>query len=436
MSFDIAPNYNSKNKDQPDKLIDIAKGAGISLLSNTTGITFANTINRKSNYITTPASNFTRNKIFEFTDFRAKLSENVGESILLSRKDGLTASFRSKRALLYSIASSAPGGAYTVFNLDAGGNKGFGWGSHDDPGADIYRKDFTIQSNVATKYSNANGWAAKILTQAVPFRGDRVNVIDYSKRTLSQTYRWKPSLFGSTKFLDNVLGGFNPAMTQDFIKFFFTGPKLHNGSKEADDIIVFRATLTNLDDQFSPSWNRVDMIGRADPNYHYSGFERSMQLGFNIYATDRDEVKPIWRKLNALAGYTAPTYDVNSIGIIGPWLRITVGDLLVQQPVIIESLSYTLNDDQTTWEINIEQDPEMKQVPIKISVTLQLKVITEYLPEKNGQFYTLSKNNDKYGTVNGTYNWLSDKDNPTTKRAAAQRTADGESPLLDTKDWF
>ena len=66
MSFDIAPNYNSKNKDQPDNLIDLAKSTGISLLSNTTGITFANTINRKSNYITTPAVNFERNKIFEF----------------------------------------------------------------------------------------------------------------------------------------------------------------------------------------------------------------------------------------------------------------------------------------------------------------------------------------------------------------------------------
>ena len=432
MSFDIAPGYNSKNTDQPDKLANLAKGAGMSLLANTTGITFANTINRADNYITTPYANFKRSDRFEFTDFRSKFSENDGTSILLSRKDGLSTAFRSKRALLYSIASSAPkAGAYSVFNLNAGGNRGFGWGSHDDPGADIYRSDFTIQSNAATRYMF--GWKAKILTQLVPFRGDRVNVIDYSKRSLSETYRWKPSLLGGGG-LGGILGGFNPAMTQDFIKFFFTGPKLHNGSVEKDDIIVFRASLTNLDDQFSPSWNRVDMIGRADANYHYSGFERSMQLGFNIYATDRDEVKPIWRKLNALAGYTAPTYDANSIGIIGPWLRITVGDLLVQQPVIIESLSYTLNDDQTSWEINIEQDPEMKQVPIKISVTMQLKVITEYLPENNGQFYTLSKNNDKFGPVNGTYNWLSDETNPTTKRAVKQRMDNLALPLLDLPD--
>ena len=56
---------------------------------------------------------------------------------------------------------------------------------------------------------------------------------------------------------------------------------------------------------------------------------------------------------------------------------------------------------------------------------MQLKVITEYLPEKNGQFYTLSDNDTKYGPVNKTTNWLSDKGNPTTKRAQAANEAAG-----------
>ncbi len=39
---------------------------------------------------------------------------------------------------------------------------------------------------------------------------------------------------------------------------------------------------------------------------------------------------------------------------------------------------------------------------------MNFKVITDYLPENGGQFYTLAKQNDKWGSVPGTNNWLSD----------------------------
>jgi hypothetical protein len=128
-----------------------------------------------------------------------------------------------------------------------------------------------------------------------------------------------------------------------------------------------------------------------------------------VYATDRDEVKPIWRKLNAMAGYTAPEYDPTSIALKAPWMRITIGDLFRQQPAILTSLSYTLHDSDTTWEINIEHDPTMKQVPHKITVNCQFTLITDYLPQKGGRFYTLADKFDGNGTAKrGNHNWLSD----------------------------
>ena len=190
--------------------------------------------------------------------------------------------------------------------------------------------------------------------------------------------------------------------------------------------MVFRAIITSLDDSFSPEWTPVKMIGRADANYHYGGFTRDMSLAFTVYATDRDEMKPIYRKLNALAGYTAPTYDKTSIGLIGPWMRITIGDLLIQQPVIINSLSYGLASADTPWEINIENDPEMKQAPMQITVTITFKVITDYLPEKNGQFYTLAKSNTIDGPQKGTHNWLTDTTNTTLIRKDDASTQDSK----------
>jgi hypothetical protein len=150
------------------------------------------------------------------------------------------------------------------------------------------------------------------------------------------------------------------------------------------------------------------MIGRADPNYTYTGMSRDVGLSFDVYATDRDEVKPIWRKLNALAGYTSPTYDPESIAMIAPWMRLTVGDLFVQAPVVLTSISYDFAMD-APWEINIEDDPTMMQVPLKIGVSLNFNMIGDYMPQKGGRFYTLAKRFDETATpIKGADNWLSD----------------------------
>ena len=178
---------------------------------------------------------------------------------------------------------------------------------------------------------------------------------------------------------------------------------------DIDDIIVFRAVITSLSDTFAPSWNPAYMVGRADPNYIYNGVTRDVSLNFDIYATDRDEMQSIYRKLNGLAGYTAPSYDTDSIAMEAPWMRLTIGDLFVQTPVIINSLGFDYAVTDAPWEINIERDPNMMQVPFKIGVTCTFNVISDFLPQKGGRFYTLAKRFAQDGTpVTGNDNWLSD----------------------------
>ena len=60
----------------------------------------------------------------------------------------------------------------------------------------------------------------------------------------------------------------------------------------------------------------------------------------------------------------------------------------------------------------------MMQAPHRVTVSMQLKIITDYLPENAGQFYTLAKNNDKYGSVQGIDNWLSDSTSVYTANAS------------------
>lgn len=366
-------------------------------------------------YTSVPFTNLNKIPGVLYQDFRSRKGYST-RTVTSLRLDGASAVTRNLKkpwiASAYAAASASPAGAYSVFNRDANSWFGAGWGDHGN----IYalRNDFTAQSHVA-KVWKKDHWkpTTNPVSLTTPFRGDRVQVIDYRKEVnLNKIYQWKDSILGmSTDFL---------GITQDFIKFFFTGPKLSPGLTKdpgetiTDDAIVFRAAISSITDSFTPGWQPVQLIGRADPNYHYTSYSRDLNISFDVFATDRDEMKPIWRKLNAMAGYTAPTYNANSISLEAPWLRFTLGDLFYQQPALITSLSYTLHDSNTTWEINIEGDETMMQAPKIISVNMNLTIVTNELPQKGGKFYTLAKRFNEDGQSKpGTDNWLSDmKSNP------------------------
>ena len=432
---------------EPGNILLRAAGVAINSISSLSGVpqvaqlgqSMLNSSDNYSIYNQYQVANVGNNKpIFgvKYPDFRSRKGYRTNP--IGTRLDGLGAALRgSIKAGIYAAATASPLGAYSIFNLDGAGKTGYGWGDHDNPYA--LKTDFTARSHVATRWNPsiiqledaADGTRRQQLVGewvptnnpleiATPFRGDKVTVIDFGQRKLAEAYLWRPNRrLDTTKFLGAQLNKLG--ITQDFIKFYLTGPKLQAGNDtDEDDIIVFRAIIGSISDQFSPSWTAQQMIGRADSNYHYTGVTRDLQMDFTVYATDRDELKPIWRKLNALAGYTAPEYDPESIAMIAPFMRITIGDLFVQQAVIITSLSFTLHDTDTNWEINIENDKTMMQVPHKVSVAIGLTPIMDQLPQKGGRFYTLAKDFDLKGQPKpGNDDWLSDtKTNPEVNIAA------------------
>ena len=341
-----------------------------STISGRSGIPFASQIISTigANSMSTPYKTLPFDKLnllpgIKYSDFRSRLPYNMADAenpnnILHTRADGGFSAIRNVisgrrpwKSIAYAAASATPAGAYSLFNL---------------------------------------------------------NVIDFGQRTFKNAYKWKPSIIPTDTAIGRIVA--SDSITQDFIKFFFTGPKLQNGLSDAtDDIMVFRAVITSLGDSFNANWNGVTMIGRADPNYHYTGYSRDLSLNFDVYATTRDELKPIYRKLNALAGYTAPEYNSEDIALRAPWMRITIGDLFHQQPVVLNSLNFDYSTD-ASWEINIEDDQTNMQVPFKISVTCQMNVIMDYLPQKGGRFLSLAKRYTKDALpIEGSDNWLSDQ---------------------------
>lgn len=374
----------------------------------------------------------------EYADFRSRLTigqsenttENIANLITNLKVNGASAAARSLRnlnsdnvadtksyrAAAYAAASASPAGPYSLFNIKTI----YGYGEHDDPGA--IRSDFTARSLISTVFNRKQKIFVPTpnpLEQAMPFRGDRVNAIDFGVRHKSSIYRWKPKLpdqfkLGkngktlSLKGYNNVTDKLGLGNTNDFIKFYLTGPEMSPGSTDiASDLIVFRAIITSFDDSFSADWASQQMIGRADPNYHYGSFSRAGSISFDVYATDRDELKPIYRKLNALAGYMAPIYDSENIALVGPWMRLTVGDIHNQQPVTLTSLTYNYGMD-TPWEINIEEDPTMMQTPHRVSVTISFNIIGNDIPQNGGRILSLAKKFSSGSAIEGNDNWLSD----------------------------
>ena len=147
--------------------------------------------------------------------------------------------------------------------------------------------------------------------------------------------------------------------------------------------LAFRAFLDSFDDSFNGSWNSHKYLGRADNFYTYSGFERSINIGFKIAAATREEMKPLYRKAATLASITAPTYGDNGRFMRGSIAKVTVGDYIYEQPGIIESVQYTWQKDYP-WEISF-QNPEGNErsqiLPHVLDVSLSFKVIHDFLPE-------------------------------------------------------
>ena len=346
----------------------------------------------------------------QFQDFRQyKKSGNVRQDGNFTNEANSSA---ASRILVLSNKQAAnskdTAGAYGFFDRETY----FGMGQLGDPAA--LKKDYTTRTEASTQWKFGS-WTPTTDKNAIiePFRGDKVTVRDFEVGTAKEVYKWKRGVRDSLlqgseigKIIDTFEDfiGTPSNTTKDFIKFHFLGPKTL--FRNQFDIFTFRSAITSLTDTFSPNWQGIEYIGRADKSYVYQSFERSVSLQFSVYATSRDELKPMWRKLNYLATYTMPEYDNQYITYRGKYLRVTIGDLYIKQPALITSLYYTMHDGDTTWEINLEDDPTHKQVPTRVAVTMELRMLTDYLPQYMGNAYSLYDENE--GDKVGDSNWLSD----------------------------
>lgn len=156
----------------------------------------------------------------------------------------------------------------------------------------------------------------------------------------------------------------------------------------------FRAFINSFTDSMNAGWNSFKYIGRGENFYNYQGFTNTVNMGFTVAAQSIQELSIMYQKLNYLKSTLAPDYS-DSGYMRGNIHQLTIGGYFYETPGIISSLTYTIPND-TPWEIGIPsnskdiqseggityRNPEVKELPHRIEVTMDFKPIFNFLPEK------------------------------------------------------
>ena len=161
-----------------------------------------------------------------------------------------------------------------------------------------------------------------------------------------------------------------------------------------NSVLQFRSYIKSLSDTFKPDWQSYKYVGRAENFYKYGGFARDINLAFDIYAHSRDEMAPLYHKLNYLVGTTAPSYS--GIGLMrGIIVKLTVGDYIRDVPGIITNLGLKPSF-EAGWDLNRDELGELfndknssqyvGQLPRLIDVDMSFTPIHSFAPEFQKQF--------------------------------------------------
>ena len=175
----------------------------------------------------------------------------------------------------------------------------------------------------------------------------------------------------------------NKEYTDDLIKFVFEA--ISNDDPSYSTAIFFRAFLTaGISDNNSAQWNAFKYMGRGENFYVYQGFDRSVSFSFRVYAGSKEELKPMYNRVNNLVSQVYPDYSPNQGIMRAPIVRLTIGDYFYRVPGFLESVNITV-DNNYPWEINLEksQTGDIAQLPQVIDISISFKPVFDILPKRS-----------------------------------------------------
>lgn len=169
----------------------------------------------------------------------------------------------------------------------------------------------------------------------------------------------------------------------DLVKFRIASIDNNNPKKKI--FMHFRALINSISDSYNAPWNPVSYLGRGENFYTYSNYTRTINLSWTVAAQSKEELIPMYKKLNYLASNMAPDYTSKGY-MTGNLIQLTIGGYLYEQIGVITNLTYDIQED-TPWEIGInddgDNDPNVKELPHIIRVSnFTFIPIQSFLPSK------------------------------------------------------
>ena len=232
---------------------------------------------------------------------------------------------------------------------------------------------------------------------------------------------------------------------KDFVNFRFE--VIDSGNPLFSKVIAFRAFLENFSDSFNAAHNNIKFSGRGETFYTYNQFDRKIQVAFKIAPQTRDEINPLYQKLNFLAAQTAPNYSPKG-RIRTPYMRLTIGDYLARVPGMLTTvnISWTkefpweiaLDKNTNTQKVGVEKDVEgdpvdiidrtskgkdkdMKVLPQMLNVSINFTPIHDFVPNNEPDTPFIGLGVDE----SGANNWLPTNEKPEDAIIAFQSQEQG-----------
>ena len=169
----------------------------------------------------------------------------------------------------------------------------------------------------------------------------------------------------------------------DLVKFRIA--VIDNDDPSLKTYIHFRAFIDSMNDSFTSDWEAQKFMGRGENFYKYSGFDRSISLSWTVAAQSKQELIPMYQKLNYLASVCAPDYSSDGY-MRGNLISLTVGGWCHEQVGIMKGITLDVPT-ESPWEIGIDSsdeanDSSVKELPMIVKVTgFQFTPIHNFVPK-------------------------------------------------------
>ena len=168
---------------------------------------------------------------------------------------------------------------------------------------------------------------------------------------------------------------------KDIIPFYIT--VLSNDNINDNVYLHFRAFIDSFSDNFNADWQPHKFMGRGESFYTYGGFGRTINMSFKVHAQSKQELMPMYNKLNYLASVTTPDYNMNKGGFMrGNLIKLTVGDYIEGVPGILTGFSVDIPSNYP-WDIGRSKNGKKisESLPTLINVgTFSFIPIHDFVP--------------------------------------------------------